>query len=654
MKHAVLAAGFAAFAAAQNDPGQQLYTAHCVVCHGATAEGGSGPDLTSVAWHASVTDDQIDRAIRDGKRGTAMPAFGDKLDATASLSVVKHLRKLSATAMQPTTTVRAPEINVASSRLVDVERSPDEWLMYGRDYGNRRFSPHEEIHVGNVKNLVPMWSFQTGVPDGLQATPLFVNGVLYLATAWNHVFAIDARTGAEIWHYRRRLPEKMKYCCGPVNRGVAVANGLLYLGTLDAHMVALNARDGRVVWDVEVGKVEDNFSITSPPLIAGNKVITGIAGGDFASRGFIAAYDAASGRQIWRFHTIPEPGPESRDTWSDAWKTGGAATWMNGSFDPELNLVYWGTGNPFPVMDGGARKGDNLYSDSVVVVNADTGKLAWYYQYTPNDVWDYDGVNELVFIDDLDFRGRKVKAVVHADRNGHFYALDRKTGEFLYAKAFVRADWLTGFDDKGHPMVRPSAIASYEGTQVCPGAAGGKEWNAMSYSPLTRLVYVPVIENCAVFSNYGVEAKKKGLAPGPSGFRYLPGKAYGKLKAIRVDTGESAWEVPFRTPAGAGTLVTAGGLVFSGEAEGSFVAYDAKSGERLWSYQTGSGIRAAPISYRLDGKQYIAIASGLSGAIGGYTGAGAPWMKNYRSGGTLYVFRLFEAGASSDFHGGAR
>jgi len=238
--------------------------------------------------------------------------------------------------------------------------------------------------------------------------------------------------------------------------------------------------------------------------------------------------------------------------------------------------------------------------------------------------------------------GRRVRALVHADRNGHFYALDRRTGKFLYAKPFVRVTWNQGFTPEGRPIIDTAKISSYEGVEGGPGAAGGKEWNAMAYSPLSRLVYVPVIENCAIFSNYGVEAKAKGLKPGPSGFRYLPGQAYGKVMAIRADTGERAWEQRMRTPMGSGMLATAGQLVFTGDAEGHLLAYDAETGEKLWSYQTGSGIRAAPVSFRLDGKQYIAIASGMSGAVGGFTGAGAPWMRNYRSGGTLFVFALFE------------
>jgi len=643
----------AALARAQTS-GQSLYTTHCAVCHGATAEGGSGPDLTSTRWRASISDDELDRIIAAGKAGTAMPGFAAQLDAGLRSAVVAHLRSLASQALQPANDLQAPVINVSPARILGAAADNANWLTYSRDYANQRFSPLKNIHKQNVRNLTAVWSFQTGTPDGLQSTPLIVEGVLYLSTSWNHVFAIDARTGAELWHYRRKLPEKLKYCCGPVNRGVAVLNDSLYLATLDAHLVALDARTGRPKWDVEMGKVEQNLSGTGPPLAIGNKVVIGIAGGDYPSRGFIDAYDARNGRRLWRFYTIPGAGDRKAETWlGNSNETGGAATWMNGSYDPELNTIYWGTGNPYPDYDGDFRRGDNLYSDSVVALDADTGRLKWHYQFTPSDWWDYDGVNEML-LTEINHQGRRIKALLHADRNGHFYAIDRTNGAFLYAKPFVRVTWTNGFDEKGRPIVNPAAIPTAEGVQVCPGAAGGKEWNAMAYSPLTRLVYVPVIENCAIFSNYGVEAKKKGLPPGPSGFRYLPNQAYGKVMAIRADTGERAWEVRTRTPMGAGMLATAGGLLFTGEAEGNFIAYDVDSGAKLWSFQTGSGIRAGAITYELDGRQYVAIATGMAGAIGGYTGAGAPWMKNYRSGGTLYVFALFEPDASSRFHGGAQ
>jgi alcohol dehydrogenase (cytochrome c) len=635
-------------------PGQLLFTKHCTVCHGAFGDGGSGPDLTNPVWQAGASDAQLERIVRDGAKGTAMPSFAATLSPAQLRDMVQHIRSLGAQAIQPTTAVKVPRVYVDSRRLIAAAADHDNWLMYGGDYANHSFSSLNQINTRNVENLAPAWSFQTGTPDGVVATPLFVDGVIFLSASWNHLFAIDAKTGAELWHYKRRLPEKLKYCCGPANRGVAILNSTLYMATLDAHLVAIDAHSGRVKWDVELGKVEDNLNAKQPPLIVGNKLILGVAGGDSASRGFIDAYDASTGSRLWRFYTVPAAGEKGAETWEgDSNKIGGGAPWLNGSYDPDLQTIYWGIGNPYPDYDNDARKGDNLYTDSVVALDANTGKLRWHYQYTPHDVWDWDWVNELVLID-LQWQGRTVKGLVHADRNGHFYALDRTNGKFLYAKPFVRTTWNEGFDSSGRPIVHPAAIPTYEGVTVCPGAAGGKEWMPMSYSPLTKLVYLPVIENCAEFYNYGIKARSQNLPAGPDGFRYIPNKAYGKVMAIRPNTGDIAWEVRTRTPMGGGMLGTGGGLVFTGDAEGNFTAYDADNGKILWSYQTGSGIRGAPITYRLNGKQYIAIASGMGGAVGGYTGAGAPWMKNYRSGGTLYIFALFQPGDSTSFHGGAR
>jgi alcohol dehydrogenase (cytochrome c) len=629
------------------DRGKELFSQNCALCHGAFGQGGAGPDLSNPAWQAGITDAELNRVMRQGIRGTAMPSFSEKLNEQDRTDLIRHLRSLSALALQPTNEAKASRVEVSAERLAASGRDTDNWLMYGRDYANLRFSPLEEINQNNVQNLVPVWSFQTGIPDGLEATPLFVDGVIYLSTSWNHVFAVDAETGAELWHYKRRLPEKLSFCCGPVNRGVAILDGTLYMMTLDAHLVALDAQTGRTRWDVEVGKAEDNLSATSPPLIVGDKVIVGVAGGDYPSRCFIDAYHAKTGQRLWRFYTIPGEGDKNVETWrGGSHKLGGGGAWLNGSYDPELNLVYWGVGNPNPDFDTDAREGENLYTDSVVALEPDSGKLVWHYQFTPHDVWDYDGVNEMLLVN-LEYQGRQIKSLVHADRNGHFYALERSTGRFLYAKPFVRVTWARGFDSAGKPIVNPGAIPTLEGVTVCPGAAGGKEWNAMAFSPLTRLVYVPAIENCAVFINNGVEAKRLNLPAGESGFTYLPNQAYGKFMAISADTGDVAWEVKTRSPMAGGVLATAGGLVFTGDPEGRFTAYDAVRGQILWSYQTGSGMRGGPISYRLDGKQYIAVLSGMGGAVGGFTGAGAPWMRDYRTGNMMYVFSLFNPRKSS-------
>lgn len=345
-------------------PGQAVFNEHCVLCHGAVAEGRSGPDLTSPRWQAERSDADIERAIRDGVPNTPMPAFGARIDAKGRAALVELLRTLGKRAIQPTTNIAAPLVRVTPDRLLRAASEPDNWLMYGGDYGQTRFSALTAINRETVHNLVPVWSFQTGVQDGLTGMPLVVDGVIFLTTAWNHAFAIDARTGAEIWHYQRRLPpaNELSFCCGPSNRGVAIWNDLVYMTTLDAHLVALEARTGRVRWDIELGRSSDNLNFKQPPLVVGNRLIVGSAGGDSPSRGFIDAYDAATGRQLWRFYTVPAPGEPGSETWpaTDAWKTGGGAPWMQGTYDPDLDLIYWSVGQPYPVYDGAPRPGDNL------------------------------------------------------------------------------------------------------------------------------------------------------------------------------------------------------------------------------------------------------------------------------------------------------
>ena len=645
------------FSQGQNQSaGQALFNERCASCHGATAEGRSAPDLTNPRWHTDHTDEQIDAIIRDGVPNTAMPAFGTSIDAAGRGTLVRLLRDLSAKAIQPATNASAPPVHVPPDRLRLAPSTPGNWLMYAGDYGQTRYTSLSAINRSTVRNLVPVWSFQTGVPDGLTSTPLAIDGVIYLTTAWDHAFAIDARTGAELWHYQRQLPptNALSFCCGPSNRGVSIWNDLVYMTTLDAHLVALEARSGRVRWDVELAKLGDHVNFKQPPLVVGNRLFVGSAGGDEGARGFIDAYDAATGRQLWRFYTVPGPGEPGHETWpaDESWRTGGGAPWMNGSYDPDLNLIFWGVGQPYPVYDGDPRPGDNLYTNSVVALDPETGALKWHYQYTPHELWDYDGVTENVPVE-ITYQGQARQVLIHADRNGFFYVIDRTDGRFLFAKPFVKTTWATGFTPEGRPLVNPGTIPTYEGVEVCPGAAGGKQWTGMAYSPLTKLAYLGAIENCATYFNYGARAKAQGLPPGPSGFRYLPGQASGKVLAIDPATGEIKWSVKTRSPMSASMLATGGGLVFTGDAEGNLIAYDDRTGALVWSYQTGSGIRSGPIAFTLDGVEYVAVASGLGGAVGGYTGPGAPWLRNYRGGGTLFVFRLFSPGASIEFHGGA-
>jgi len=528
---------------------------------------------------------------------------------------------------------------VTSEKLLKAADDGTTWLTYGRDYRSTRFSPLDQVNDKNVKKLVPKWTFQTGVLDGFETTPLVVDGIMYITTPWNHAFAIDAKTGAEIWRYDRQLPDNLALCCDAVNRGFGMLGDKLYLTTLDAHLVCLDSKTGNVVWDKEIGDYKAAYSATVAPLIVKDKVIVGISGAEYGIRGYIDAYDAKTGDLKWRFYTIPAKGEKGSETWEgDSWMNGGGSAWVTGSYDPELNQLYWGTGNPGPDFNGDVRKGANLYTVSMLSLDPDTGKLNWHYQASPNDIWDYDGVNEPILIDE-EIGGKKVKALVQAHRNGYFYALDRTNGKFLYAKPFCQITWGKVNPD-GTVTVDPKAKPTPEGALAYPGAAGGKEWVPMAYSPKTKMCYIPVIENGAKFTS-GKVFYKKGLPYWGSSLTLVEGKAWGALRALDVRNGEQKWEFKTKSPMVAGVLATAGNLVFTGDAEGNFIAFDAEKGKVLWRFQTGSGIHAPPITYSIEGKQYVAIASGWGGWTAGFAGDGAPWLKNARKGDTLYVFGLF-------------
>ena len=527
----------------------------------------------------------------------------------------------------------SPEVpSITEEMLLNSQDDTDNWLMYGRNYRSWRYSPLEQINTKNVKKLVPKWAFQTGVfGGGFECTPIVVDGVMYITTPNSHIFAINARTGKEIWRYDYPLPDDLAICCGMVNRGVAIRGDKVFWTTLDAHLLALDAKTGRVLWDRVVGDPKNAESLTVAPLVVKDKVIVGISGAEYGIRGFIDAYYAETGEQAWRFYTVPSKDEPGGDTWEgDSWMTGGGSAWVTGSYDPELNLVYWGTGNPAPDWNGEVRKGDNLYTDCIVALDADTGKLKWHFQATPHDVWDWDGVSEPVLID-MEIDQKPVKALVQTNRNGYFYALDRTDGTYLFATTYCEVTWTERLDENGRPIVKPEAWTTEEGTdRICPGVPGGKNWPPTAYSPLTNLIYVPVIEECGSY-HQGRVFYRKGLPYLGSGMTAEDeGKQKsGHLSAIDVSTGDIKWKYKTRYPLWGGCLATAGGLVFTGDPEGKFMAFDAKTGELLWDFQTGSGIHGPPITYAIDGVQYIAIPSGWA-----YEGT--------RDGDTLYIFALYD------------
>lgn len=504
--------------------------------------------------------------------------------------------------------------SITGADLMKGLSDPTRWLTYSGDYSGQRFSPLTEITPTNVPSLAAQWTFQTGVANKFEATPIVVDGVLYVTGALNHAWAIDGRTGRSLWHYQRALPEGLKVCCGLVNRGFAIYGDRLFMTTLDAHLVALGASDGKVIFDVEMASAKEGFAGTGAPLIVKDKLIVGIAGGEYANRGFVDAYDPATGARLWRFVTVPAPGEPGSETWSgDIWQRGGGPTWLTGTYDPSLNLLYWGTGNPNPDWDGELRPGDNLYTGSLIALDPDTGKLRWHFQFTPHDTHDWDA-NEIPVLADLTVGGRLRKAVIMANRNGFYYVLDRVTGEFLLARPFVNTTWATEIGHDGRPRLLPDQEPTEAGTVTCPDWYGGTNFMSPSFDPMRNLFFVTARETCARF------IRRPAMTSGQLGDRSLGGtvqvvpqpKRAGALRALDPTTGERKWEIPYGDAGWAGVLATASGVVFSGDHEGGFFAADSATGSLLFTYQTGATIFAAPVSYAIDGRQYVAIASGAN------------------------------------------
>ena len=499
---------------------------------------------------------------------------------------------------------------VTTRRLVNALAEPENWLHYRGDYSGRNHRPLKQIHRENVQDLRVQWVFQTGTGAKFETVPLVVDGIMYLTAPYNNGYALDARTGRVLWRYQRRLPKQQSLCCGPINRGFAILGELLFMATLDSHLVALDSKTGSVVWDVQMEDYGGGYSSTLAPLVVKDKVIVGTSGGEFGARGFLDAYDSKTGKRRWRFWTVPAPGEPASETWSgDSWKTGGAPTWMTGTYDPELDLLYWGVGNPAPDFNGDNRKGDNLYSDSVIALDPDDGELRWHFQFTPHDLHDMDA-NEVHMLLDLEMGGAKRKVVVQANRNGFYYVLDRETGEFLLAKKFARVTWASGVGPEGRPQVLPDTAPNEKGNYGCPGIAGAANWMAASFNPETGLFYFMAREECSIFFSQEQEFVEGQFFMGSTFQLPADEETWGAVKALDPATGEMKWEFRLYSPAWAGTLSTAGGLVFAGDMEGYLIALDAETGKALWRFQTGTAIFTAPITYMLDGTQYVAIAAG--------------------------------------------
>ena len=529
---------------------------------------------------------------------------------------------------------------VSYDRLRQAEQEPHNWLTYSGNYSGNRYSELVQISPANARNLEQKWVYQTQTLGPWQATPLVVDGIMYVTQRPNDVVALDARTGRAFWIYRYPTPPGQKACCGSNNRGVAILGDTLFLATLDAHLVAIDATTGGELWNVEVADMEAAYALTLAPLAVKDKVIVGTSGGDYGIRGFIAAFDADTGEEAWRFYTIPAPGEPDHETWEpcppsrttfcdpDAWRHGGGAVWITGSYDPALNLTYWGVGNPGPDFNANQRPGDNLYSDSVVALDADTGELKWYFQFTPDDPYDYDAVQIPVLVD-VERNGNLFKLMVWGNRNGFFYVLNRETGRFLSGRPFVEVNWAAGLDDSGRPIETPQP----PGEPTFPGVQGGTNWYSPSYSPSTGLFYVSAWEGYGSVFNGAEQEYTEGRAfigGSPTGFApvadapTVPGLSrgpfnnwteaagHGAVIALDALTGEPAWKFDMTDVTSSGILTTASDLLFTGAREGYFQALDARTGELLWKASLGGQIVNGPITYEVAGKQYVATISGHS------------------------------------------
>jgi len=510
------------------------------------------------------------------------------------------------------------QAQVTFDRILNAEREPQNWLSYSATMSNQRYSRLDQINTGTVKGLELQWVWQARSLEKFEATALVVDGVLYTVQAPNDVVALDAATGRVFWTYHYEPSPDARPCCGRVNRGLAILGDTLYMGTIDAHLVAIDAKSGQLVWDTKVGDSAQMYAITMSPNVIKDKVIVGTAGGDMGIRGYIAAYNAKTGKEVWRFYTIPAPGEPGSETWSgDSWRAGGVAVWNAGAYDPQTNLGFWGTGNPGPDWDGRERLGDNLYSDSVVALDVDTGKLKWHYQFTPHDELDYDAT-QVPVLADINWRGTPRKVMLWANRNGVMYVLDRVTGEFLTGKAYVKNNWLAGFDAKGRPQRVAGMDVTKEPKLFRPHVHGAINWAPTSFSPHTGLYYVAHWENSGIVAASGVFPQPVGVNRRQTGmgqtnldpFFNNDDEAYGVIRAYDPNTLDAKWEYRMADITWGGVLSTAGDLVFGGGREGYLLALDARSGELLWRSSLGGQINAAPMSFAVNGRQYIAIAAG--------------------------------------------
>ena len=618
------------------DPGRKAFESRCARCHGGDGNGGEmGP---AIAQRLPVRDDkQLAELILRGVPERGMPpAVVPDAEMADLLKYLRSIERRPESKPIVRTTVSTADGKTLAGQvlsegfgelqlLTDDKRvhllrgsgtrmrevtSQRDWPTYNGDPGGNRYTTLTQINKSNVGTLAPRWVYSMPGAPSSQATPVVAGGIMYI-TSLNECFAIDAGSGRQIWRYQR---PRSKATVGHANRGVGVAGDRVFMVTDDAHLLALNRFTGELLWDSTMDDWRKNYAATSAPLPAGDLVISGVTGGEHGANGFVIAYEQATGKEVWRFWTIPKPGEPGSETWGGKdIEHGGAPTWFTGSYDPGLDLVYWPTGNPAKEYDGTDRKGDNLYSDSILALERRTGRLKWYYQFTPHDLWDWDATQTSVLVD-ADWQGRPRRLMLHANRNGFFYVFDRADGALLLAKPFIsKITWASGIGPDGRPIKLPNQEPSPRGTLVCPSQDGATNWYSPSFNPATGLYYVQTNEKCSVYTT-----SEQG--PWEAGKTYLGGsqrtapdpRPQRILRAIDIRTGASKWEVPQPGQANSwgGTLSTATGLVIFGEDSGALVAADAANGSVLWTFPTNHNWKASPMTYMFDDTQYIAVAIG--------------------------------------------
>jgi alcohol dehydrogenase (cytochrome c) len=592
--------------------GARIFHEQCTGCHGDDGSGGPhGPPLTRNQFEHGDSDLAIYEILRDGIPGTAMPSAGRSLpEILQVVAFVKSLRVHPPEDYKDGTTGRA--IQASSERLRASEANPGEWLTYSGSYNGWRHSSLAEITPTNVAQLKIRWIRQFDRDlSPIEATPLVIDDVLFMAVSSSNAAALNAKTGDPIWQYRRQIPTNLPLCCGRVNRGLAAHDNTIFFGTLDGYLVALNATDGRLVWQTPVAMPSDGYSITGAPLVVNHSVVVGVAGGDFGARGFLAAFDVLTGRQQWKFETIPGPGEAGHETWeNDAWRTGGGATWNTGSYDPSTDLLYWGVGNPSPGFSGDVRPGDNLFTSSVIALHASTGKLVWHFQFSPHDEHDWDSTQTPILAD-LAVNGKIRKAICWPNRNGFYYVLDRVTGEFLIGTPFVEVDWASGLTSAGRPIPSDAATAG-TGHRTSPGVSGATNWQNPSFDQKRGYIFVPTTVSSSVFTKSPpnrVTRERTGMFLGSGSSSTEPVSRL--VRALDAATGERKWEYNPKVSGVdfSGLLSTDGGLVF-GASSGVIFALDADTGGEVWRLPLGGTTWGAPISFTLDGRQVIAVTAG--------------------------------------------